>query len=169
VSAALSVDDVLASISAVLRARLESAPRGSVRALGVRVRMIGTTPAHRALVRAREAGDFHRLRIEERGVVGFVHDVVDRARPPFVLVRLARDPHPPGLLARQLLALERGGDEARAVLHEARMRCGEVAARPEFRDALPAPELDDASVRGLLLEAGMRALEELLRGEGARP
>jgi hypothetical protein len=144
---------------------------GAARAVGCRLRLVGRSSVHRALrrrVAALAAGEgLQELRPRFDGRLYFVDKLVDDARPALALDELARSSDPPGLLARRLLALERGDPEGEPLVREARRRMESmVERRPWMAAQLEAP--DEAAVRAHLLRAGEQALEELLAQREAR-
>lgn len=132
-----------------------------VKAVGVRVRLVGTTRFHREL-RA-ELGRDHGDRYERTldGVLYFVQKVIDRSRPALELESIARHDHPPGLLARRLISLQSEDAAAAGLLRRARHDLAAVARESHWA-SLDAAEPDEATLREWLIDAGMQALEEML-------
>jgi hypothetical protein len=144
-----------------------TATLGEARAVGCRVRLTGRSALHRELRRRIDAADLESLRFNCDGVLYFVNKVIDESRPEIDLESLAGEDHPPGLLARKLLALEKGGEEATTLLQQARRELMRVSDDRIWAQLDPVG-LDDRMLHRLLLDSGTRALEELLEqvGEG---
>jgi len=139
-------------------------PQVAPRVVGCRLRLTGRSPAHAAVAAVATGEAIGRTSLVRDDTVYFVERVVDDALPAVDLEALARGDDPPGLLARHLLALERGEDEGAPLLARARAALGAVAARP-----WPGLEpVDDVDPRPLLRRVGVRLLEELLAQRGPR-
>jgi DNA repair exonuclease SbcCD nuclease subunit len=142
--------------------------------VGVRLILSGRSARRRELRALCADADLAALRFSREGTTYFVETLRDELRPALDLAALADAEGPPGLLARRLRALTDGGDEADALVAQARPALLDATAnaylRPRRGDA--TPELDDDAVREHLLSAGTRALEELFAqrpGEGVAP
>jgi hypothetical protein len=165
VEALTTAEDLLPALEAALRelhARLAPTLTG-LKAVGCRLVLTGASPVHRELRNLLRRGEPETLRRKLDEVFYFVDKIIDRSRPPLDLVRLAGEDHPPALLARRLLALERGGNEAAELIGRARRELIRVIDESYWTPHLERPELDDERVRRLLLDTGLEALEELLR------
>jgi len=151
--------EIKASIESLHR-RTEN-ERGEILAVGCRVRLTGASRHHRALRRHVDSGKLEGLRIKIEGVLYFVDRVSDSSRPALDLEALAGRDNPPALLAGRLLSLERRDDQSRLLVQRAR---GELLRVTDERtwSQLDLVEPDEEAVRQLLLDAGTRALEELL-------
>lgn len=149
----------------------EEARLGAARAVGCRLRMVGRSPVHHALLRRARAlagsGALAELRTRLEGRLYFVDKLVDQSRPALALEELARTSDPPGLLARKLLALERHEPEGESLVREARRRMEELSERKPWSSLGSGAPAADA-VRAHLLRAGEQALEELLAQQEAR-
>jgi hypothetical protein len=100
----------------------------------------------------------------------FVEKLEESPVPDLDLDALALGSDPPGLLARRLVALRDGSEEAGVLLDAFAPPLAHALSAPRWqRLGEPAPEPDE--VRSLLLLAGTRRLEGLLRqaGDRARP
>lgn len=133
---------------------------GEAQAVGCRVLLTGSTTFHAALRAMLDRDEIERRGFDQDGVFYFVQKIIDRSTPALDLERIAAGDDPPALLARRLLDL-RGGAEA-PLLRQARRDLGRVAGESWWRHLGPT-DLDDERVRDLLLGAGLRALEGLLR------
>ncbi len=134
-------------------------------AVGVRVRLTGRTADLAGLARVQR-------QLQETGFVLpvgqqrlFLDTVTSDVRPMHDLASLAAADDLPGLLARDLQALEAGEDSA--LIAEAAGMIGSVDHQSflaTIRDAAEAP--DPEQVRAMLLQSGYRLLDALLDPEG---
>jgi hypothetical protein len=159
--AADQILDLARSTARELRER-DEAPR----ALGMRVKLDGPCPAYREIRARVAAGEWQDISCFEGETYVFVNRVQEALALPLDLSEIANGDDPPALLARRLLALRHDGDDARALLDEARAALGELA---EDRCWAPLADhrsardpLADASLRELLLSSGTAALQALL-------
>lgn len=138
-------------------------------ALGVRLRLCGRAADLGALAAA--VAELRReppvLEIAP-GCRGFVDRIDSEVQPVHDLAALAERDDPPGLLARDLLALRDGA--AADLLREAHRQVQQVDGTSSYRalvfDAPPAA--DQSALAQALLAAGYQILDDLLRGrEGA--
>jgi len=146
---------------------------GNARVVGCRVHLTGRSGGHRVLA---AAGTELRGEVRDHDdVVYFLEKIIDDAGPAHDLEQLSEAKDPPGLLARRILLLQRGGPEADRLVQ---------AAMAAIRDAtgfvpsdlgeevVAAVAVGPERARELLLRAGMKALEELLAqrevSEGSR-
>jgi hypothetical protein len=139
-------------------------------AVGCRLRLTGNTRLGPELRAAAASPEIRDLRREWDGTLYFVDRAEDGTRPRLDLPEIAKDGHPAGLLARRVLALEERGPEADELVRGARARMEQVAAERSWQTLEPRA-LDDEQVREMLIDAGNRAIEELLRqveADGAR-
>lgn len=156
-------DGIEPALTAALRgfAEGEGERFGSARAVGCRLRLVGRSPIHRQLAAHARGLATQDLRLERDGRLYFVDRLEDDARAALDLEEIARSGDPPGLLARKLLALDRGDSAGEHLLHEARERMLRLADRRPWV-ALGRARPDDEAVRAHLRRAGEMALEELL-------
>lgn len=149
--------------------RRTEAERGETLAVGCRMTLTGTSRHHRALRQQVDGGQLEGLRIKIDGVLYFVDRVFDSSRPPFDLEALAGQDNPPALLATRLLSLQRRDDASRLLVRRARQELLRVTDERSWSQ-LERPEPDEEEVRQRLIDAGTRALEELLeQANEARP
>jgi len=136
------------------------------RALGVRVRLTGTTQHYDGIRKRIDDRTWEAIRRQAGDTVVFVNRVTDSLRLAVDLEDIARGDDPPALVARQLLALRRGGDEARELLELARNELRPTAESSLWRplDDVRRPEdpLSDDGLRDILEQAGTAALRALL-------
>jgi hypothetical protein len=114
-------------------------------------------PRVRGLLAARERHPTE----EHAGLHCFVESIQERARPDLDLEAIAAGDGPPALLARRLLALERGGPEAEALVERARRAVEGPLSAPRWQQLLD-PDHAPAPLAEVLLRAGSRRLEVLL-------
>jgi hypothetical protein len=135
-------------------------------ALGVRVRLVGSTRHFEAICRELDRGGWRGVRRVVGDTEVFIDKVEEALGLALDLAALALGHDPPALLARKLLALERGGDARDALLATARSalrgRADAVAFAPlgDRRDA-PDPLSDDA-LAAMLARSGTAALQALI-------
>jgi hypothetical protein len=152
------------AISAFAAAR--AAELGDTQALGLRVRLVGRAADQRGLTAA--VADLVRQPLVlaiKRGLTAFIDRVESGWQPSYDLAALAEQDDPPGLLARDLLALREGrGDD---LLREAHPALRRVDRQPAYRALAQAPAagdtLADDVLGAQLLQAGYRLLDDLLR------
>jgi exonuclease SbcD len=154
------------ALFAALRRGLErvrdrlAAEGARARLVGCRLRLVGRSPHHREL-RALADDPTRWPRESWEGVAFFVERVVDEGSPALDLERLAAGSDPPALVARRLLALERGGEEAERLVREAGRRLAQASAEPRF-SGLEAEPPDPPGIHRLLVGAATRLLEDLV-------
>lgn len=145
----------------------ESSRLEAVRAVGLRITLVGDSRIHRELRAAVAEFDLEALTITLGDRRYFVDALIDDARPELDLAALSAASDPPGLLARRLLALEGAPlDEAKAaeraeLLRLARAVRTKLAGRKEFV-AVKRGEQEDKQLIVELRAAGYAALEGLL-------
>lgn len=146
---------------------------GGTRVVGCRLRLTGRSAVHRGIRHAVESGDLLAHVHAEGKVVYFIEKIIDRAAPAIHLQELAEAGDPPGLLARRILTLRKGGGpEYERLLGAARKSIEEAGQFATAALGDGAPATDDERTRELLLRAGMLALEELIAqqpGNGHAP
>lgn len=160
----VSAHDLEAALPRALLALAEDldAQLDCTRALGVRIRLTGRTRISREL---REfVANIHahaHLRREVDGTLLFVERITPAWRVDCDLESLASGADAPGLLARRLMALQRGDSAADDLIAAARESMRRSADARPWLDLQPA-DLRDDDVRELLATAAEKALEELL-------
>jgi predicted phosphodiesterase len=136
------------------------------RALGVRIRLTGSSRHYDGIRSRIEDGSWQEIRRHVGNTTVFVNRVLDGLQLAVDLEEIALGDDPPALLARKLLALRRGGDEQQTLLDLARSELRATAEsslwRPleEVRD--PLDPLADEALRSTLEQAGTAALHALL-------
>jgi hypothetical protein len=130
------------------------------------VRLVGPTRHYDAIRSWIAAGEWSRIGRAVGETFVFVDKVIDGLELVVDLEEVAAGDDPPALLARKLLALERGGDAGRELLDLARSRL-----RPVAEDTRWGPlgsvrnvedPISDGALAALLKRAGTAALHTLL-------
>jgi len=105
----------------------------------------------------------------EGGFTLFVDKVIDATRPELDLFGRSQRTDHPGLVARRLVALEGGGDEARDVLRPAREALQDDVARLAQRLGLTDLGVTDDQLGGALERAGSDLMARLIAQVDERP
>lgn len=159
---AAAVEDALVDALRDVAGRLDD-PAGIV---AVRLRAVGRVGAGiAAAIEAAARRPAGALAVDAGGAMAFAEAIEDATRPALDLDSLAAVGDPRGAIARTLLALQRGGPEADALLRSARASLDTVARRSVFA-RLDRPDPDDDAVREALARAARDALEALLATAG---
>ena len=141
-------------------------------ALGARVRLVGRTRHYEAIRRSIAAGDWNGSTRTVDGTRVFVDRVVDGLSLRVDLEEIAQGDDPPALLARTLLALDRGGDERRALLDQAREALRPLAQETAWKllddERSASDPLSDDALDARLRQAGVAALDALFAQRRAR-
>jgi DNA repair protein SbcD/Mre11 len=136
------------------------------RALGLRVRLVGSTCHFDALRKYIDHNDWQDHVGQELDTVVFVDKVTHALELARDLEQLAKGDDPPALLARKLQVLTRGGEDRDALLAKAREQLRSVADEScwrrleRLRDA--DDPLSDERLGAALLQSGTIALNALL-------
>jgi len=131
-------------------------------ALGLRLTLTGTHPQAHALQRA--AAGFARedlVTLVDQRVV-FIEKITSAVTVPVDLDAMASRDDPPGLVAREILALRAHDRDTAPLLAQAHLAVAEVAAPT----GLGQQPWSDDELRAHLIQAGMRALNALLSQDG---
>ena len=152
--------DVLRDSMASLHKRLLPQLKG-VKAVGCRIKLVGPRKLHRDVAQRLNPSDLEDLKPRFDDILYFVEGIIDDSRLSLDLERIAQASDPPGLLARQLLALVNEEEDARDLIREARQRLKKEAAWSTWSQ-LEEIQFTEDQVRELLLQAGLPALKELL-------
>ena len=152
-------------------ARVLEAGGSMPRALGLRVRLTGSTGAYEDVRKWIAGGEWRsRFRMVD-GTAIFFNRIDDAMDLHLDLKELALGTDPAALLARRVLLLEQDGHEARLLIDKARARLAASAgehfwsAVDHHRNAID-PLADDA-LRDVLIRAGKTALSAMLAGQEA--
>ncbi len=134
---------------------------GETRAVGCRVRLVGASSLHRAIVASLDRKDPTKLRALIGACVYFVESVVDDARQAIDLAVVAQGTDPPGLLARMLREIEANTEAGERLVRDAARALAVTAHLSPFA---PLPDVADmnAVARKHLLRQGLLALEGLM-------
>ena len=140
------------------------------RALGIRIRLTGSSRHYVAIREKIEARSWREIRREVGSTSVFVDKVTDEIQLAIDLEEVARGDDPPALLARQLLVLRDGGAARRALLDRARRKLRATAESPQWRPLSevrePPDPLSDTALLATLEAAGTAALQALLAQRG---
>ena len=155
--------------------QLEQTGQPLPRALGLRVRLIGTSASYEAFRQWIADGQWRLMYRVVAGTVIFFNRIIDAMELHLDLEHIALGDDPAALLARRLLSLGRDDDQARELLGRARGWLGEIteqAVWSPLREQHNAPDpLSDKALRDVLLRSGKAALSNMLSGmeAGDRP
>ena len=136
------------------------------KALGVRVRLVGPTRHFDAIRHRIEEGTWNNIARAVGDTVVFVNKVIDQLTLATSLEEIATGDDPPALMARKLIALDRGDEEGLALLELARSALRDTGEDTRWnpletiRDA--ENPLSDDALRSALKQSGTAALNTLL-------
>ena len=148
--------DSMASLHKRLLPQLEG-----VKTVGCRIKLVGPRELHRDVAQRLNSSELEGLKPRFDEILYFVEGIIDHSRLSLNLKGIAQANDPPGLLARQLLALENQEEDARQLIREARHRLEKEAASSAWSQ-LEGIQLGEDQIRELLWQTGLSALEELL-------
>ena len=138
------------------------------RALGLHVRLTGTSGCYEDIRQWIAGGEWSTMGRVVDGTVVFFSKVVDAMELRLDLARIASGDDPAAMMAQRLLALSRDDDRARALLDKARAELGEVARedvwKPVQEHRSAVDPLSDDALREVLFKAGKAALNAMLVG-----
>jgi DNA repair protein SbcD/Mre11 len=138
------------------------------RALGLRVRLTGTSPLYDEIRRAIAAGAWSGLGRIVDGCAVFFNKIIDAMALPLDLAEIAKGDDPAALLAQRLLCLEGDDERAAALLETARATLSTFAREDRWsplQDHRNASDpLSDDALRELLTRSGKAALNAMLAG-----
>ena len=141
----------------------------SLRALGLRVRLTGTSARHAEIRQWIAAGEWNTLVRVVDGTVVFFNKIIDSMELPLDLAKIAAGDDPAALMARRLLILQHDDDRSRTLLEEARAKLGSVAQEDiwlPIQDHRNATDpLSDDALRDILFRSGKAALSVMLSGQ----
>ena len=141
-------------------------------ALGLRARLIGSSPAYEGIRRWIEDRKWEPLLRSVNGTVVFFNKVSDAMGLALDLRRIASGDDPPALLARRLLLLDKDNKQSRALLQHAREQLREIgtdgAWNPVNEHRNAADPLSDAVLRDTLRQSGKAALTAMIASLPAR-
>ena len=136
------------------------------RALGLRVRLTGTSPRYEEIRRRIAAGEWNNLGRIVDGTAVFFNKIIDAMELRLDLVEIAKGDDPAALMAQRLLTLQRNGDRSRALLDKARAELGNVTREDIWspvQDHRSATDpLSDDALRDILFRSGKAALNAML-------
>lgn len=136
-------------------------------AAGLRASFVGRTRHGQAAAALISESDRAHIYTGDKNTHYFVERLQLRTLPEIPLHQLAERADPAGLLARQLLVLDRNADdgEKHELLSQARRRLEHRSRDPRW-NALAPHEFDDAAVADYLRSAGTTLLGKLLEQQG---
>lgn len=138
------------------------------RALGLRVRLTGTSAGYDGVRRWIAGGEWNSMGRIVDGTAVFFSKIVDSMDLPLDLAEIASGDDPAALVAQRLLMLARDDARSRVLLEEARAALSETAGEDVWlpvQDHRNAPDpLSDDALRDLLLRSGKAALSAMLTG-----
>ena len=105
------------------------------RVLGLRARLTGSSPCHGDVVKRIASGNWKDLGRVVDGTAAFFGRIVPEMTPGLDLRRIARGDDPAALLARRLIVLDEDGEEAGALLDEARSALAGLASQEHWKPA----------------------------------
>jgi len=175
VEPAVRIKDHLLRRLRLLFASLE-AQLDEVLALGVRVTLTGTVADPAAVERSLRNLDFGQLVIPHEGVMIFVQKIINRVTARVDLAELANRADPPGLLARNILALETPGTLvpevsdsdalASELVEAARQTLSRIDGDSVFNELSGDEETTSEEIRRMLARSARLALAGLLDQTG---
>ena len=166
VDSAEDEDSLQRALTGALRERHEGilGELGQTSLIACRLRLLGRTSMHRSLPSLIPTIESD-LRPEFDGVEYFIESIENLSKPDISLEEIARSTDPAGLLARRLLLLERREptEEYQDIVERAKRSIEEARGVSQFAALQSdAVSIGQEQVRGLLLQSGLRALDELL-------
>ena len=139
---------------------------GDTRVVACRITLTGRSSSHEGIRHMLRDGNVLVQKCEIGGVVYFIEKILDQSAPDLDLAEIAKGSHPPALLARRLIQLQKGGTEAQQLIAGAKKEIDRttrsvLGAFVTTEEPATAPDMQE-----LLLRAGFEALEELLAQTG---
>ncbi len=129
-------------------------------AVGCRLRLTGKNEDHLLIGQlVREGIDFPRLTADRTHY--FVEKIIDESTAPFDLEKIAAGSDPPAILAGKILALQGRGVEGENILRDATNALAPVSGAARWQGVDTQAD-DPATVREILVRAGLEVLEKLM-------
>lgn len=134
--------------------------------VGIRVSLTGAPKVYEEVRKKVEEGEWLAMSRRSNGIVVFVNKIYDQMELEYDLEDLARGDDPPGLLAKKILALKQGGEDAAVLINGAREALEEFSNRArwrpldEHRNAIDP--LDDEAIKEVLDTAARTALSRMI-------
>jgi hypothetical protein len=138
------------------------------RALGLRVRLTGTSSQYGEIRQRIAAGEWNGLGRVVDGTAVFFNKIIDAMELPLDLAEIAKGDDPAALMAQRLLTLEHDDEQSRALIDKARAELSNFAREDlwspvqDHRNA--TDPLSDDALRDLLFRSGKAALNAMLSG-----
>jgi len=136
------------------------------RALGLRIRLTGTSPQYEEIRQWIAAGEWNSLGRVVDGTAVFFNKIIDSMELRLDLAEIAKGDDPAALMAQRLLTLQHDDDRSRALLDNARVELDDVAwdnlwsPVQDHRNA--TDPLSDDALRDILFRSGKAALNAML-------
>jgi DNA repair protein SbcD/Mre11 len=136
------------------------------RALGLRVRLTGSSPRYEEIQKRIATSEWNGLvRVIDDTVV-FFNKIIDAIELRLDLVEIAKGDDPAALMAQRLLILQHDGDQSKSLLEKARAELGNVTREDRWspvQDHRNATDpLSDIVLRDILFRSGKAALNAML-------
>lgn len=136
------------------------------RALGLRVRLTGTSPWYDEIRKRIAAGEWNGLGRVVDDTAVFFNKIIDSMELKLDLAEIAKGDDPAALMAQRLLILQNNDDRSRAMLEKARAELSDVAREDiwsPIQDHRNATDpLSDDALRDMLFRSGKAALNAML-------
>ena len=155
--------------------KLDLAGQALPRALGLRVRLTGTSASYEQIRQWIATDEWRSLSRAVDGTVIFINKVIDAMDLHLDLETIASGDDPAALLAQRLLWLGRDDDRAMELLGRARAKLEEITKEafwsPLQEHHNATDPLSDKALRDVLMRSGKAALSQMLSGReaGDRP
>lgn len=130
------------------------------RVVGCRIKLTGRSSLHRLIRRLPE--EILSYQENRAGIHYFIEKVIDRAGPTLDLQEISRATDPPAALARLILKIKHGKGDKNGLISTAREAFEQIRAEAKWSRLNLSRTMDEDTVRDIMIEAGMTALEELL-------
>ena len=155
-------DDMISLVSRAIdriHQRIKGGPF-TPRSVGCRISLTGRSPVHRLINYF--SGELVHHQESQGGIYYFVEKIIDMAGPAFDLAEISRGTDPPSVLARLIIDLRdrKGGDAE--LLAAARDIFSGITADSKWSLLKIDPHADDETIRRIMIDSGLQALEELL-------
>jgi DNA repair protein SbcD/Mre11 len=161
-------DDLLSLVSRAID-RIHQRITGGLytpRSVGCRISLTGRSSFHRLLNSL--AGEIAHHQESRGGIYYFVEKVIDLAGPAFDLAEISRGTDPPSVLARLIIDLIDQTGRVDELIAGARDVFSGITAEPQWSLLKIDHTADDETIRRIMIDSGLKALEELLAQQEER-